>query len=463
MTSRILAVVGTVLVVVGVLVIVRADDGLARDREVVAGLPVTSVRPDTTGAVPAVIISHGFAASGRLMDGLAIALARDGWLAVVPDHAGHGANHDSLADADLTAEVTALVDVVRAGGLTGGEEVDTVALLGHSMGAGATTRAAGELGTPVMALSLPSADDLSADLTASFAVGRLEPSRFVEAAAAAGALGYPVTTIDGAEHISILFRTQTLEEVVTWLASVAGRDASPVAPDTRLAGVGAVYLGSALLFWPVSSLVTRHRERVHVVGGGRVPPWLGLPLGGVAAGLVLAALPALGTAVPLLVGGYLAAFFALTGLATLLLVRGVERPSAAALPGLLMGGLAALAMAVPAQLAWAEVSLSGVRGLSVAALAVAAVLLAWAELMLAGGYLAMLVGRLLLAAVLAVLAVLGTAPGFLTLLLPLVVVLLPWFGAYGVRMREVTGSPLAGALAQAPSLALLVAVTTPLA
>ena len=69
----------------------------------------------------------------------------------------------------------------------------------------------------------------------------------------------------------------------------------------------------------------------------------------------------------------------------------------------------------------------------------------------------------LLVAVRAALAVGGAAPGFLTLLVPLVALLLPWFGAYGVRMRQLTGSPLAGALAQAPSLALLVAVTTPLA
>jgi hypothetical protein len=443
-------------------VIVRADDGLVREREVAAGLPVTTLGPDAAGAPRAVVISHGFNASGRLMDGLAIAVARAGWLAVVPDHAGHGANHDSLTDADLPAEVTAVVDAVRAGELTGGTEVETVALLGHSMGAGAATQAADDLGTPVMALSLPSADDLPTDLSAAFAVGRLEPSRFRQAAAAAGDLGYPVTTIDGAEHISILFRTQTIDEVVTWLASVVGREPTPVAADTRLTGVAAVYLGSALLFWPVSAAVTRRRPKAEHVLGGRLPPWLGPPLAGVAAGAVLAVLPALGTVVPLLVGGYLAAFFALTGLAMLPLTRRIERPSAAALPGLLMGGLAVVAVAVPAQLAWAEVSLSGVRGLSVAALAVAFLAFAWAELMLGGGYVAMLVGRLLLVAVLAVLAVLGAAPGFLTLLVPVVALLLPWFGAYGVRMSRLTGSPLAGALAQAPSLALLVAVTTPL-
>ena len=64
--------------------------------------------------------------------------------------------------------------------------------------------------------------------------------------------------------------------------------------------------------------------------------------------------------------------------------------------------------------------------------------------------------------VVVVLAVTGSAPGFLTLLLPLLAVLLPWFGAYGVRVRDLSGSPLAGALAQAPPVALLVAITTPL-
>jgi len=47
MTPRALmvAALGTVLVVVGVLVIVRADDGLVRERAVVAGLPATTLRP----------------------------------------------------------------------------------------------------------------------------------------------------------------------------------------------------------------------------------------------------------------------------------------------------------------------------------------------------------------------------------------------------------------------------------
>ncbi|MGB9374443.1 MAG: hypothetical protein WCA82_09820, partial [Jiangellales bacterium] len=135
----------------------------------------------------------------------------------------------------------------------------------------------------------------------------------------------------------------------------------------------------------------------------------------------------------------------------------------AVVPGLGMGLYAALALGVPAQMAWAQVSLAGPRALSFVALALGVGLYAWAELLVGRGYWFVLATRPVLSALLAVLAVLGWAPGFLLLLVPLVVVVLAWFGAYGVRMTRLTGSPLAGAAAQAPALALLVAITTPLA
>jgi hypothetical protein len=75
----------------------------------------------------------------------------------------------------------------------------------------------------------------------------------------------------------------------------------------------------------------------------------------------------------------------------------------------------------------------------------------------------MVLARLLLAGVLVGLAVTGLAPGFLLLLAPVMALVLPWFGAYGVRVTRLTGSPLAGALTQALPLGLLVAMTTPLA
>jgi hypothetical protein len=74
----------------------------------------------------------------------------------------------------------------------------------------------------------------------------------------------------------------------------------------------------------------------------------------------------------------------------------------------------------------------------------------------------MALARLLVAATLVALALTGLAPGFLLLLAPVMAVVLPWFGAYGVRVTRLSGSPLAGALTQALPFGLLVAVATPL-
>jgi hypothetical protein len=454
------ALLGVLLVVVGISIVARADDGLVRERVVVDGIPVETVRPPGDGPFPGVVVVHGFSGSGRLMDGIGIAFAQAGWLAAMPDLPGHGTNLGRLESAALEDQVLAVADW-----LAGRDDVAERALLGHSMGAGAVTRAAAiEPDLPVVALSLPDADDLDDGLMALFLVGSSEPARFGAAAAEAGDRGYPTQVIAGAEHISILFRTQTLRASVEWLDDAVGRTSVPIVADWRMLGVGLAYAGSAVLFWPLSAWAARR----HVDGvrgrGPRLSRWLVVPLAGVVAGGVLAAVPGTGEVVPLLVGGYLAAFFALTGAVGLLLARRWERPFAVAVvPGLAMGLYAAVALGVPAQLAWAPVSLAGPRAAAVLALAAGVGLYAWVELLVGSGYGFVLGTRLVVSALLAGLAVVGAAPGFLTLLVPLVVVVLAWFGAYGVRTTRLTGSPLAGAAAQAPAFALLVAMTTPLA
>lgn len=464
MRLRLVAAAGVLLVVAGMLVITRADAGLVRERTSVDGMPVSVLRPSGDGPFPGVVVVHGFSGSSRLMDGIGIAFARAGWLAALPDLPGHGANPASLGEADLPREVLEVVDWLdeRA-------DVDQVAMLGHSMGAGAVVEAAAQRPElPVVALSLPSAESLDPEIEALVLVGGSEPARFAEAAEQAGELGFATGTVSGAEHLSILFRTQTLRTSLDWLDEAVGRSSPPVDGDWRLLGVGAAYLGSALLFWPLSAWVVRPPGARSGMRGtaSRVPRWVAVPVAGLVAGGVLAAVPALGESVPLLVGGYLAAFFALTGLGVHLTGRRLERPFAAPVAsGLALGAYSGLAVAVPAQLAWAQVSLAGPRSLAIAALVGAILLFAWAELALSDryGYPSVVAARLLLSGVLAVLAVAGAAPGFLLLLLPLVALVLPWFGAYGVRVARLSGSPLGGALAQAPALALLVAVTTPLA
>lgn len=468
-----LALLGVVLVVGGLLVVVSADDDVVRERVVVDGVPVTMLRPAGDGPFPGVVVAHGFSASSTLMSGIGIALAEDGWAAALLDFRGHGASARGLGDTDaggLEDDLAAVRGWLRERPDVAGEP----ALVGHSMGAGAVTRVAtDDPAVPgTVAISLPTAEDLppAAEGPPLFLlVGSAEPARFGEAAQQAADLGYQTETIPGAEHISILFRTATLESLVGWLDETVGREpAGPVGTDWRLPAVGAVYLGSALVFWPVSAWVLRPAPS-ELRGRGRQPPaWLATPLAGVAAGLVLLALPGLAEAVPLLIGGYLAAFLVLTGVVLLLWAGRWERPEARALAGgLLLGLYAAVALAVPAQLAWAQVALTGLRGWVALALVLAALVFGWGELLVARrehvGYGAVLLGRVLLGGVLVGLGVTGAAPGFLLLLAPLIAVVLPWFGAYGVRVARLTGSPAAGALTQALPLGLLVAIATPLA
>ncbi len=469
-----LAVVGAVLLVLGLAVLLRADDGLVRERVVADGVPVTVLRPAGDGPFPPVVVVHGFSGSGRLMDGVALALARDGWAVAVPDLRGHGAN---LTGRTLGGDAGLEQDVGAVSAWLGDQPwtVGVPALVGHSMGAGAVTRyaASDPLVPATVALSLPDAGDLppaaSGPRRLLLLVGSAEPQRFGEAAAQAAALGYETETISGAEHISILFRARTLQATVDWLdASVGRMPAGQVQADGRLAGVALASLGSALLFWPLSAWLLRPRG-AHVRGRTRWwPAWLVVPLLAVVAGGVLAAVPVLGEAVPLLVGGWVAAALALVGGAAWALSRRVEPPAPGpVLGGLLLGLYAAVTLAVPAQMGWAEVSLAGPRAAAFAGLLAACVLYGYGEGLLAWRgtltYGRMVATRLLLAVVLVGLAVTGVAPGFLLLLAPVMALVLPWFGAYGTRVTRISGSVLAGAVTQALPLALLVAIATPLA
>jgi dienelactone hydrolase len=470
----VVALVGAVLLVLGLAVLLRADAGVVRERTVVDGVPVTVLRPSGDGPLPAVVVVHGFSASGRLMDGVALALARDGWLVAVPDLNGHGANLLGLSaggDDGLEQNIQSVSLWLQQR-----PEVDGVpALVGHSMGAGAVTRVAtADARVPAtVALSLPSADDLppavSGPSSPLLLVGSAEPARFGEAAQQAAGLGYETETISGAEHISILFRPETLQRTAEWLDAAVGRASTgPVAADWRMLGVAAAYLGSALLFWPLSAWVLRPGEP-RVRGRTRWwPSWLVVPLLAVGAGLVVSAAPVLGELVPLEVGGYLAAVLALTGLAAWGVSGRLDPASTRPVLGAVgLGVYAAVAVALPAQLGWAEVSLAGPRAWAGLVLLVAFGLYAYGEGLLAWrgtlGYGRMVATRLLLAAVLVVLAVTGVAPGFLLLLAPVMALVLPWFGAYGVRATRLSGSVLVGAVAQALPLALLVGIATPLA
>jgi len=138
--NGLLAALAIILVAVGWLGSVRAGDGLRRTTTVVDGVPLTFVRPATgDGPYPGAVVVHGYAGSARLMQPFADTLARNGYVVVLPDLAGHGASTRPLADP--LPDVDLAVQSLRAQ-----SDVDPsrIVLIGHSRGASAVTEYGGQ-------------------------------------------------------------------------------------------------------------------------------------------------------------------------------------------------------------------------------------------------------------------------------------------------------------------------------
>ena len=111
-------------------------------------LEVTSTNRVDAG----VVVVHGFAGSARLMIGFADTLARRGYVVVLPDLTGHGANRRRLSTTDgvvstldgaSNTEVVSDIDIdvaVRYLQTAHALPLSRTALVGHSMGAGGVTR-----------------------------------------------------------------------------------------------------------------------------------------------------------------------------------------------------------------------------------------------------------------------------------------------------------------------------------
>ena len=253
------ALLGVGLVAYGWLGLRAANASTIAEATSVDGVPVTLVRPanaDPGTAAPTAIVAHGFAGSRALMDGVATALAESGFVVALLDFTGHGANPTPLVippngardNAALVADLTAVASWLAD---QPGVAAQPPVVVGHSMGAGAVVDYAiadpqGVVGT--IAISLPSADSVPADQPSTprnllLLWGSAEQSRFADASLAALQAGYPdgsagqtygdfadgsaraAIEVRGAEHLSILWRSQTLQAVVSWAADSAGTTA----------------------------------------------------------------------------------------------------------------------------------------------------------------------------------------------------------------------------------------------
>ncbi|MEO1201812.1 MAG: alpha/beta fold hydrolase [Pseudomonadota bacterium] len=333
------AAVALTLSAFGLFKLQQANSGVSRDHLNLGPTPVTVYRLDTDDDAaprPVVIISHGFAGSQQLMQPFAVTLAKNGYIAVTFDYAGHGRNLEPLsgditevegATLALVEQTNTIVDAALALPGAGGG----LAVLGHSMASDIVIRYAqsDERVDATLAVSMfsPAVTATSPD-NLLVIVGGLEGFLKEEALRVLGLVtdtpeeGVTVGNVDdgsarriafadGAEHVGVLYSQESMTETVAWLDAVFDRSGSGYA-DARGLAIVLLILGASILAWPLAKLL----PVVSRPPAGASLPWRQL--------FPAAAIPAIATPVFLwwfpadffgvLVGGYLAVHFLVYGL-----------------------------------------------------------------------------------------------------------------------------------------------------
>ncbi|GIH10135.1 hypothetical protein Rhe02_82020 [Rhizocola hellebori] len=450
--------------------LVNADSGLRTEQSTVDGVPLRTVRATAqpAGLRPAVVVAHGFAGSARLMAGFGDSLARRGFVVVLLDFNGHGANTNRPAQ--LMSNLDTALSHLRS---LPDVDPQRISLIGHSMGAGAVTRYAAthpEIAATV-AISLPSASELPADRPARLLllVGAAEFPGFLQAAhsAAQASPDRRLVEVPGVEHISILYAAQTHDEILAWLGAPEGP--APAPANRALAGV-ALLAAFGLAFSPLAQLVLRPASEP---AAAPAPHKLGLLWAAmicVLAAAIAAAIP-MGW-MPIAVTNYVVAFTALAGLALLLVARGDRAAPRVVAPRskvrlavafLVLAGYALSAIAIPLHLGITHAVPVWPRWWLLALTVAGFATFSYGLIRLCGGrFWRTAAGFGIAVVVLTGAAVTGLAPGFLLLVVPLFAVLMAWQAGWTATLTRLAAPAWLTAVVGAILPALPAAVTLPL-
>lgn len=502
-----LAVLAVALAAIGATGLVRSRAGLERTLASVDGVPVEVIAPAQRGhaLLPAVVVVHGFSGSRQLMYGLGQTLARNGYAAAVIDLPGHGQNGQRMptragARPGFDEPLGAVAAWLRR---QPGVDPSRLALVGHSMGAGAVLRYATgrpEVGATV-AISggmaprgpMPAGDPRNVLAMA----GAWEFPNVIGACRGAVTASYPAADVSavqgswtdgtarqcvvvpGVEHIAILFSAPAAVAVVRWLDAALGvhppdrllDTAIPMIPALWLHAAGAiVFLLLAELLWPRARAVASAPQAAPL---SAVALLLTLAGSAVAAAVVMRVAP--GGWIPLLTADYLCGFFAVAGLIVAAGLRVTGRPVASPRPSLpvawrtvVIVTAAVASFALVAQVSWLNLQLVGARRW----LLVAVFPVWWLYFLAADAlwrtrpareYFAWSAGSSLLTVGVLVAAVFTLrAPFFLLLLAPALLPILLWAGLAGHWLRARAPGSWPAACVAAAMLAWLMAAVFPL-
>jgi pimeloyl-ACP methyl ester carboxylesterase len=337
------------MIVLALLQLASAEQGTVASRIQIDGALASVYAPQSGSLGPVVVIAHGFAGSGRLMDSFALSFARAGYTAVSFDFPGHGGNPRPLTGSitEIDGATRRLLDsldqvVAHARRLGDGR----VALLGHSMASDVVVRYATEhpeVGATIAVSMFAPTVTASTPRNLLVIVGDWEGPLKREALRAVGLATAPATArpfvtygvpSDGSarrvafsphvEHASVLFSAASMREAVAWLDTVyrTPRTGRPLKNDRGLSLL-MLFAGVVLLAWPLS----RRLPVIAVPALGAALPWRRLwwllLLPSVATPLVLRVVPT--HFLPVLVGDYLAVHFATYGILTMLGVAFARR------------------------------------------------------------------------------------------------------------------------------------------
>jgi len=469
-----------------------ANSGFSVEKTVLDGTPVTVHRPAAGGAAPAIVIAHGFAGSQQLMRPFAATFARNGYVAVTFDFAGHGRNANALAGsiAEIDGATQTLVgETARVAALAQALGDGRLAVLGHSMASDIVVRFAqreAAVGATIAVSMFAPSVAATSPRNLLVVVGDWEGGLKREALRAIGLASAPLAAEPSAtygrfsdgtarravfspasEHVSVLYTAASQRAALDWLDAAFGvvRAVEP-SVDARGPWILLLLFGAVLLAWPLSRLL----PVASLEPTGAKTPWrrLALPIlaPAIATPLVLRFVPT--HFLPVLVGDYLAVHFFVYGLLTALCLG--RKPfegqnwRAAAVGAAAMVAYGFVAIVWPLDLFVTSFVPGGLRVALVGAMLVGTLAYFVADEILArgtpGAYAASKLAFLLSLAL--AIALDFERLFFLAIIVPVVLLFFLVYGLFGAWAYRRTGSPLAAGIANAVAFAWAIAATFPL-
>lgn len=378
---------GIFLILGAYLSVSQAKKGLIQEAFVEQGVPMIYVGPKSSDKpMPAVLIAHGFAGSKQLMLAYAYTLAKSGYACLLPDFVGHGANPTPMVRTKRDLALQNILTIAYQNLISRADiDANRIAILGHSMGSGAVMRQSLDHPDRYLATIAISPTSNGIVLSASAPKNLLLLAGEYEAPFVAtakrlleesGGLNHGfgkgeargLEIIDGVEHISILFHPRSHHASREWIDQSMSRSSDLAYADSRMLWFWLHVLGCLLLaiglgpIWEKllgerSQMVT-DKNRRRLVIGMIIGPLVGI----IGMFLLRFLFPNIAGIGGMLVGGAFALWLCLSGLAWMLLIGPISRPSQQEiLTGVVLFCLFSLSYGWMAQQTWIPYFLNGPR------------------------------------------------------------------------------------------------------